>query len=295
MDAGCWAALHAPSVWRALGASPADAIPRLKPALPPAFLPTLRRPAVKQDRVWTAYKQAEVGGVGGVRGAGPQHSTQGNRAGGRLLPACMRCHPLQAPVHATPTRSHTRMQTVFWTAEDIDFSRDPRDWQERLAPGERSFLSSALGYLALSGAAAGGVGSASEAGAALAGANRAPCMPVSAAPSPRPPRPALRGPTAGRLLQQGCGCRFLQEVELPEARAFYSFQVLHSGVASLHLRQLHGCWWLRLRRAPLQLVSRPAPPRAAVQAECGSGGGGHRCGGPVWRAPGAGGCRHGRR
>lgn len=41
---------------------------------------------------------------------------------------------------------------TFWTAEDVDLSRDPRDWQDRLEAGERSFVSSALGYLAASGA-----------------------------------------------------------------------------------------------------------------------------------------------
>lgn len=44
-----------------------------------------------------------------------------------------------------------RLQVTFWTAEDVDLSRDPHDWQE-LETGEKSFVSSVLGYLAASGA-----------------------------------------------------------------------------------------------------------------------------------------------
>lgn len=35
--------------------------------------------------------------------------------------------------------------------QDVDLSRDPRDFQEKLEQGERSFVSSVLGYLAASG------------------------------------------------------------------------------------------------------------------------------------------------
>ena len=48
----------------------------------------------------------------------------------------------------------TPVQVTFWTAEDVDLSRDPADWQG-LETGERSFISSALGYLAASGVPAG--------------------------------------------------------------------------------------------------------------------------------------------
>lgn len=53
--------------------------------------------------------------------------------------------------HAILPQMLPSVQVTFWTAEDVDLSHDPSHWQE-LETGEQSFISSALGYLAASGA-----------------------------------------------------------------------------------------------------------------------------------------------
>ncbi|KAH6869214.1 beta subunit of ribonucleoside-diphosphate reductase [Coprinopsis sp. MPI-PUGE-AT-0042] len=41
-------------------------------------------------------------------------------------------------------------QASFWTAEEIDLSKDIRDWNERLSPSERDFISHVLAFFAAS-------------------------------------------------------------------------------------------------------------------------------------------------
>lgn len=86
---------------------------------------------------------------------------------------------------------YKKAEVTFWTAEDLDLSKDCVDWQDKLELGERSFLSSILAYLAAS----------------------------------------------DTLIQHNIAARFLTDVELPEARAFYSFQLfkqnMHTEAISL--------------------------------------------------------------
>ena len=187
---------------------------------------------VRQDGVWNEYKKAEVGGGSGGPWCG-RWACQG-------LPVvhCVR------PVGFSRTKP-PHPQVTFWTAEDIDLSRDPANWQEALEPGERSFVSSALGYLAASGgwapallrATAGWVPR-SLVGSTLCGLRRrricCPCCTASKRPPapggarhrrcpaallltvPCPPCPCTPCPPADHLIPENIGCRFLTDVELPE-------------------------------------------------------------------------------
>ena len=80
--------------------------------------------------------------------------------------------------------------SVFWTAEEIDLSKDIKDW-EKLNDNERHFIKNVLGFFAGS----------------------------------------------DGIVQENLALRFMAEVKLPEARAFYSVQnmieTIHSEMYSL--------------------------------------------------------------
>lgn len=85
---------------------------------------------------------------------------------------------------------YKRAQSSFWTAEEVDLSKDKQDW-ERLTPNERHFISHVLAFFA-----------------------------------------ASDGIVNENLLE-----RFAAEVQVPEARCFYGFQIaienIHSEMYSL--------------------------------------------------------------
>lgn len=101
------------------------------------------------------------------------------------------CPSMHCPLHE---------QVTFWTVEDIDLGRDPRDWQQRLEPGERSFVSSALAYIAASGALL-----AAEA-PAVRSAVRVPLPPLRPAPQ-RNPAAAAAAPLFPPVPLQTASCR----------------------------------------------------------------------------------------
>ncbi|OIR59194.1 MAG: ribonucleoside-diphosphate reductase small subunit [Amphiamblys sp. WSBS2006] len=86
---------------------------------------------------------------------------------------------------------YKQSEASFWTAEEIDLSRDMADWREKLTDNERHFLSHVLAFFA-----------------------------------------ASDGIVLENLIE-----RFCQEVQIPEARCFYGFQIMieniHSEVYSL--------------------------------------------------------------
>ena len=88
-------------------------------------------------------------------------------------------------------KMYKKAQASFWVAEEIDFSTDVRDWNEKLNDKERYFLEHILAFFATS---------------------------------------------DGIVLENLC-VRFMKDIQIPEVRAFYSFQqaieTVHSETYSL--------------------------------------------------------------
>lgn len=81
---------------------------------------------------------------------------------------------------------YKRAEASFWTAEEIDLSRDLPDWRLRLNDNERFFISHVLAFFA-----------------------------------------ASDGIVNENLLE-----RFSTEVQVPEARCFYGFQIMMENIHS---------------------------------------------------------------
>ena len=82
--------------------------------------------------------------------------------------------------------SYKRAQASFWTAEEIDLSKDLHDWNERLNDDERYFISHVLAFFAAS----------------------------------------------DGIVNENLVERFSGEVQIPEARCFYGFQIMMENIHS---------------------------------------------------------------
>src|SRR5277367_852857 len=81
---------------------------------------------------------------------------------------------------------YKKAEASFWTAEEIDLSRDLYDWEHNLKPDEKHFLSQVLAFFAAS----------------------------------------------DGLVNENLLVRFSQEVQVPEARFFYGFQIMMENIHS---------------------------------------------------------------
>jgi ribonucleoside-diphosphate reductase subunit M2 len=81
---------------------------------------------------------------------------------------------------------YKKAEASFWTAEEIDLSKDLYDWEHRLTDDERFFISHVLAFFA-----------------------------------------ASDGIVNENLLE-----RFSNEVQVPEARCFYGFQIMMENIHS---------------------------------------------------------------
>lgn len=81
--------------------------------------------------------------------------------------------------------------SAFWTVEEIDLSRDVDDWENKLTPNEKLFITNILSFFAAS----------------------------------------------DGVVNENLGVRFMNEVQIPEAKGFYGFQIamefIHSEMYSL--------------------------------------------------------------
>jgi len=86
---------------------------------------------------------------------------------------------------------YKKAEASFWTAEEVDLSKDIVDWEEKLKPDERYFISHVLAFFAAS----------------------------------------------DGIVNENLVERFMKEVQVPEARCFYGFQIamenIHSEMYSL--------------------------------------------------------------
>lgn len=80
---------------------------------------------------------------------------------------------------------YKKHEASFWTAEEIDLSGDPKDW-ENLNDGERHFISHVLAFFAAS----------------------------------------------DGIVNENLAVNFMSEVQLPEARCFYGFQIMMENIHS---------------------------------------------------------------
>ena len=81
---------------------------------------------------------------------------------------------------------YKKAQASFWTAEELDFDQDKRDWTEKLNDNERHFIGRTLGFFAAS----------------------------------------------DGIVNENLAVNFAHEVQLPEARNFYGFQIMMENVHS---------------------------------------------------------------
>ncbi|KAJ4356815.1 Ribonucleotide-diphosphate reductase (RNR), small subunit [Didymosphaeria variabile] len=85
-----------------------------------------------------------------------------------------------------PIKYHDKAEASFWTAEEIDLSKDLHDWNKRLNDDERFFISHVLAFFAAS----------------------------------------------DGIVNENLVERFSGEVQIPEARCFYGFQIMMENVHS---------------------------------------------------------------
>lgn len=88
--------------------------------------------------------------------------------------------------HADVWAMYKKHMSVFWIPEEIDLSKDTRDWQEKLNDNERHFIKHILAFFAAS----------------------------------------------DGIVQENLANRFMREIQIPEARFFYSCQSLMESVHS---------------------------------------------------------------
>ncbi len=87
--------------------------------------------------------------------------------------------------YATLYDLYKKAESSFWTANEIDLSKDLNDW-ELLTPNERLFIKNVIGFFAGS----------------------------------------------DGIIMENLAARFMREVQIPEARAFYSYQIFNESVHS---------------------------------------------------------------
>lgn len=80
---------------------------------------------------------------------------------------------------------YKKAEASFWTAEEIDLSHDPKDW-DRMAEGERHFVKHVLAFFAAS----------------------------------------------DGIVNENLAVNFIREVQIPEARCFYGFQIMMENIHS---------------------------------------------------------------
>lgn len=81
---------------------------------------------------------------------------------------------------------YKKAEASFWTAEEVDLSPDLNDWQNKLSPDERHFISHVLAFFAAS----------------------------------------------DGIVNENLAINFLNEVQYPEARCFYGFQIMIENIHS---------------------------------------------------------------
>jgi len=82
--------------------------------------------------------------------------------------------------------AYKKAESVFWTYEEIDLSKDIYDWDDKLTDNERHFIKHILAFFAAS----------------------------------------------DGIVMENLAVRFMREVQIPEARAFYSFQIAMENIHS---------------------------------------------------------------
>ncbi len=81
---------------------------------------------------------------------------------------------------------YKKAEASFWTAEEVDLSKDLHDWENRLSDDERFFVSRILAFFAAS----------------------------------------------DGIVNENLVERFSQDVQIPEARCFYGFQIMIENIHS---------------------------------------------------------------
>jgi ribonucleoside-diphosphate reductase subunit M2 len=95
--------------------------------------------------------------------------------------------PLVSPAHSFQIwQMYKKAEASFWTAEEIDLSKDIHDWNKRLNDDERFFISHVLAFFAAS----------------------------------------------DGIVNENLVERFSGEVQVPEARCFYGFQIMMENIHS---------------------------------------------------------------
>ena len=137
--------------------------------------------------------------------AGSEIATAGSEPTGEAAQPAAVPEPLLDPSNdrfvAVPVRysavwdMYKKAEASFWTAEEIDLSQDPKDFQ-KMTDGERHFIGHVLAFFAAS----------------------------------------------DGIVNENLATRFYNEVQIPEARAFYGFQIaiegIHQEVYGLLLQEL---------------------------------------------------------
>lgn len=86
--------------------------------------------------------------------------------------------------HADMYDMYKRAVASFWTAEEIDFSKDRDDWDYKLKPDEKHFIKHVLAFFA----------------------------------------------SSDGIVQENLAQNFLNEIQIPEARLFYSYQIFNESI-----------------------------------------------------------------
>jgi ribonucleotide reductase beta subunit family protein with ferritin-like domain len=81
---------------------------------------------------------------------------------------------------------YKKAESTFWTANEIDLSKDYKDWDNVLNSNERNFIKNIIGFFAGS----------------------------------------------DGIIMENLAVRFLREIQIPEARAFYSYQIFNESIHS---------------------------------------------------------------
>jgi ribonucleoside-diphosphate reductase beta chain len=88
-------------------------------------------------------------------------------------------------IHHDIYELYKRAESSFWTANEIDLSKDINDW-EKLTYDEQNFIKNIIGFFAGS----------------------------------------------DGIIMENLACRFMDEIQIPEARAFYSYQIFNESIHS---------------------------------------------------------------
>jgi ribonucleoside-diphosphate reductase beta chain len=102
-----------------------------------------------------------------------------------LLKENMKRFVLFPVIHQDMYDLYKKMEGSFWTANEIDLSKDMNDW-EKLSDNEQSFIKNVIGFFAGS----------------------------------------------DGIIMENLAARFMREIQIPEARAFYSYQIFNESVHS---------------------------------------------------------------